>query len=340
MSWPPFFWTPWSSHGATTGGRGILNWCLVPFSWLYCLFFFIKFYSSLLTKKKVSVPVICIGNVVAGGTGKTPMALAIAKLLEDAGKKIAFLSRGYGGNLSTYDHIIKVDNEKHHASQVGDEPLLLSAKAATYICIDRYKSALKAIEDGSTLLIMDDGMQNNTLHKDCNILVIDSNYFIGNGFLLPAGPMREPLWHILSRTDMVILIGGKKVFRKHPFKGFKGKVFYAESKIAVPAHIKKAKKCVLLTAIARPYRVVDSLKESNIEVFHHFSYPDHYCFSIKDIEGAIKYAKNAKLPLVTTLKDIVKIPQQYKKNFVVLKHNIELDEEGILHYIFTSILMR
>lgn len=324
--------------------RGILNWCLLPFSWIYWIIFFIKFYCSLLGSKKVAIPVICIGNIVVGGTGKTPVALALAQLLKNSGKRIAFLSRGYGGNLAAKGEVIKVDNKKHKALEVGDEPLILSKKADTYIAVDRYKAACEAVKDGNTVLIMDDGLQNNTLHKDCNILLLDSQYIVGNGFLLPAGPMREPLFHVLYRINLIILIGEKKqndkavlMLKKY---NFKGPIFYAASKNTLPISVKKVGQCVLFTAIAKSYRVVEALRAFNVQVFHHFAYPDHYCFDVKDIKEAIQYAKNAKLPLITTLKDIVKIPEEYKKNFVVLKHNIELDGDGILNYIFTSIFMR
>jgi len=321
--------------------RGILNWLLLPLSWLYCVGFFMAFYLSKFLTKRATCPVICVGNVLVGGVGKTPVSLAIAKILQKDGKRVAFLSRGYGGTLSSYHKVVKVNTAQHLASSVGDEPILLSEVAPTYICTDRYKAAEEAMQEGSEVLIMDDGMQNNTLYKNYNLLVIDGSYFIGNGLLLPAGPMREPLSHALRRTDMVIIVGSTEqnyrianLLKRHNFEGV---VSYATAHIAMPAIVRDLGKCLLFTGIARPERVLNMLKEFNIRVEQHFSYADHHQFTVGEIEQAISYAKKSSLPIVTTAKDFVKIPIHFRANFLVLEYGVHLDEKEILKRINATV---
>ena len=138
----------------------------------------------------VDAPVICVGNYVVGGAGKTPTAIAVARLLQSAGERVAFLSRGYGG--ARRDAPTRVDPQLHGALAVGDEPLLLARVAPCWVGADRVAAAREAIADGASVLVLDDGLQNPALAKDYAIAVIDGEAGFGNGLCFPAGPLRAP----------------------------------------------------------------------------------------------------------------------------------------------------
>ncbi|HKO07328.1 MAG TPA: tetraacyldisaccharide 4'-kinase, partial [Alphaproteobacteria bacterium] len=149
-------------------------------------------------------PVICVGNLTAGGAGKTPVALALAAWLQARGLKPHFLTRGYGGSSPGP---LSVDPAKHGFRQVGDEALLLAAQAPTWVARDRPAAARCALANGAELIIMDDGLQNPSLAKDLSLLVVDGGYGFGNGRVMPAGPLRETLERALARVQAVVLIG-------------------------------------------------------------------------------------------------------------------------------------
>lgn len=155
---------------------------------------------------KIGRPVVCIGNLTAGGTGKTPVAVAVAGLLQQAGKNPFFVSRGYGGTLKN----IMVDKEKHTASEVGDEPLLLARRAPVIVNPDRVAGAQKALRSGAEVIVMDDGFQNPGLYKDLSFLVFDGGFGIGNGLSVPAGPLRENFAAGLKRAHAAIILGEDK----------------------------------------------------------------------------------------------------------------------------------
>src|SRR5581483_211292 len=153
---------------------------------------------------RVSVPVICAGNFTLGGTGKTPTAIAIARILAQAGKRSFFLTRGYGGRLTGP---LLVDPQTHAAADVGDEALLLARTAPTIVSIDRVAGAHAAIAAGANVIVMDDGLQNASLAKNFTIAAIDGERGIGNGCVFPSGPLRAPLPAQLDRANAVLVIG-------------------------------------------------------------------------------------------------------------------------------------
>ena len=153
---------------------------------------------------RAGVPVICLGNLTVGGAGKTPAALAVAQLLHAAHERPFFLSRGYGGRLAGP---VRVNPAIHHAADVGDEPLLLARLAPTIVARDRVAGAKFAQFAGASVIVMDDGFQNPSLAKDLAILVVDGRRGIGNGRIIPAGPLRAPLGMQLDRAQALIVVG-------------------------------------------------------------------------------------------------------------------------------------
>src|ERR1043166_9620461 len=163
---------------------GLLAWLLRPLAWLYG--FFSKPLGQIAPPAKLPVPVICIGNVTAGGSGKTPVTAAIAKKLQALGTNPHIVSRGYGGHLLGP---VRVDLKAHSVGQVGDEPLLLTRIAPTWVAKKKIEGMRAAIQAGASILLLDDGLQNRTMVKDFSFLVVDGLRGLGNGLLLPAGPV-------------------------------------------------------------------------------------------------------------------------------------------------------
>lgn len=271
----------------------------------------------LLLKKshRVEARVICVGNLTAGGTGKTPVAVSFAKLMQQHGKNPFFVSRGYGGTLKG----IKVIPQKHTARDVGDEPLILARQAPVIINPDRYQGALMAALDGADIVIMDDGFQNPSLYKDISILVVDGSVGFGNGFCIPAGPLREFKSSGLKRANAIAIIGEDKFKLANTFNDipvFKGKV-----KAVSPSPL--TYDVVAFAGIGRPSKFYNSLKECGFNVVATQDFPDHHYYTEEELEKLLSLGKQHKSPIYTTAKDFVKIPPHLQSKFKVLEIEIE-----------------
>jgi tetraacyldisaccharide 4'-kinase len=295
--------------------RGILNYLLLPLSATYYLVFKLMSYFAL--NRKVKAQVICVGNLTAGGAGKTPFCIALAKNLKKEKRKVAFVSRGYKGPLSNKNFVTKV-HSRHSYRQVGDEPILLSKIAPTYICADRYKAARRAALEGAEIIIMDDGLQNHALHKDKTIVLIDSSYGLGNEFLLPAGPLREPFRSALNKADEIYSIGTTKLKNAKKYGAI-----HLDYEIA-DAKKYKNKSFITMCGIANPNKFLETLKSIAANSIEHFTFPDHHEYSIEDLKDVINCAAINKCKILTTSKDYIKIPQNVIKHFEVLEISIKL----------------
>lgn len=244
------------------------------------------------------VPVICVGNITAGGTGKTPIAIAIADAIIAHGKNPFFLTRGYGGHLAGP----VVVGKGHTAAEVGDEPMLLSRKAATVVSRDRSAGAHLAVERGADVIVMDDGHQNFSIAKDLSIVVVDGESGFGNGRMLPAGPLREPVREGLRRADAVIVMGQASP----SLDGYSGPVLRASVDVASDGNW-RGRRVIAFAGIGRPEKFFRSLQSQGAEVVEMVAFPDHHPYSSGELASLKTKARDQNAQLITTEKDYVRL---------------------------------
>jgi tetraacyldisaccharide 4'-kinase len=253
------------------------------------------------------VPVICLGNLTVGGAGKTPAALAVAHLLLEARERPFFLSRGYGGKLVGP---LRVDPAFHHSADVGDEPLMLARLAPTIVARDRVAGARLARSAGAGIIVMDDGFQNPSLAKDLAILVVDGRRGIGNGRVIPAGPMRAPLDIQVARAGALVVVGppdgAAKVLdtaRRHGVAVFHGRLEADRSSLAALG----GRKVLAFAGIGDPEKFFTTLAEAGVAVADRSSFADHHRYTAKEAQALLARAQAQNLMLITTEKDHVRL---------------------------------
>lgn len=256
---------------------------------------------ALAKPSRAPVPVICVGNVSVGGAGKTPVTRAIRARLFDRGVPAHTLSRGHGGRLKGP---VRVDPAQHDAADVGDEPLLHAKDGPAWIARDRAAGAGAAVSAGAQAIVMDDGFQNFGLAKDLSLLVFDRAQGIGNGRVLPAGPLREPMSRALSRADAVVLMGEGPRLPKW-LDGFTGPVL--EARIA-PLEPPPTGALVAFAGIGRPQKFFDLLAAGGAQIEEALPFPDHHVFTGADVAFLRRVAQERGARLVTTEKDFVRMP--------------------------------
>ena len=299
--------------------KNFLSTLLAPFGFLYGMATALRL--KLKRGYKASVPVICVGNITAGGVGKTPISIAIAELLKANGKKPFFISRGYGGRLSG----VLVDTKKHTAYDVGDEPLILTQAAPTVVCADRAKAAQIALKHGADILIMDDGFQNPDLKKDISLLVFNGHIGVGNGRIIPAGPLRESLKSGLRRADAILFIGEDKdgLLNKVQKPVFKVKI--VEQKPDV-----QGQNVIAFAGIGYPSKFYDSLMKCGFTIVKAYDFEDHHFYQKDELKKILTKAKKKNVPVYTTSKDFVKIPPDMQEHFCVLEIKAVFEDERAL----------
>lgn len=257
----------------------------------------------LVTPTRVGAPVICIGNLTAGGAGKTPTAVAVGRHLQTLGDRPHFLTRGYGGRERGP---LKVDPDIHDADAVGDEPLLLASTATTWVSADRVAGANAAVAAGASHIVMDDGLQNPYLKKDLRLLVIDGATGFGNRRILPAGPLREPLCKAFAHIDAAIVIGAD----------------HADIEASLPAGLPRlsadlvpdgdqdhfrGRRVLAFAGIGRPEKFYATLQELGADIVETRSFADHHRYKPSEIEHLLTRARQFDAVCVTTEKDHVRL---------------------------------
>lgn len=296
-----------------------------------------------LHQNRLPAYVISIGNLVAGGTGKTPFTIWLAAYLQSLGTRVAVLSRGYGGKNRVASRVPENGDISHLARQFGDEPVLMARRlngTSVWVGRKRWLSGLKALHsDEAELLILDDGFQHFSLKRDLDLVLLDSQSPFGNGSLLPLGPLREPI-NQLERADALILTRAddceksnetrlavqsmfpdKPVFCcRHRLSGFR----FGLSGANVPLQFIQNLRAVTFTGIARPDSFFASIAASGITVAEHFAFPDHYFYAPHDLLRLLQSLNRSGADLlITTEKDIVRLPAEFHST--VLTAQLELD---------------
>jgi len=291
------------------------------------------------------IPVFCVGNYHVGGAGKTPTALALAKILREIGETPVVLSRGYGGRLHGP---VMVDPARHDAADVGDEPLMLATHLPVVVSRERIDGVALAKSQRASVVLMDDGFQNPSIAKDASLIVIDSDRGLGNGLVFPAGPLRAPLEPQLERTDALIVVGDGAAAKTvaAEIAAREAPVFSArlEPEAASLAGL-NGKRVFAFAGIGDPQRFFRTLRAARIEVVRERAFADHHPFSKSEIESLLGDAGRDGLTLVTTEKDFArlhgaaKIPTQLR-DIVPFKVALEFADEGRVRAFLRDRLFR
>ena len=289
---PPFWWE-------NADWRAML---LTPASAIYGYFAERRLMNA--KPPRIDLPVMCVGNLTVGGGGKTPTVLALAQHALRLGLSPGILTRGYGGSEKG-PHL--VNNERDSARHIGDEPLLLSYHTPVVVARNRYAGAQMLKRNGCNFIIMDDGFQSARLHADCNLIVVDSRRGIGNGHVIPGGPLRAPLTAQMRKVDALLVVGksDKTEWVVRAAARAAKPVFEAAVKWEDGAGV-KGKRFLAFAGIADPEKFFDTLQSSGAWVSLSRSFPDHYHYSDEDMAELMQTAESGDLTLVTTEKDAVR----------------------------------
>ena len=274
---------------------------LYPLSLIYSLFLTLK--SKLIKQKSFKVPIVCVGNVYLGGTGKTPIAIEIFKLFKSMNKNPAFVKKKY--------------------PYLEDEKNLLEKFGKVFFCKNRVESINELIDQDYDIAILDDGFQDFSIKKNLSILCFNSKQKIGNGYLLPSGPLREKLSSV-NRASCILINGEKDTSFEDMILKFNpsSQIFYFKYQLVMKENLNK-KRIVAFAGIGNPDNFFDLLKSNNLELLKTFSFPDHYNYTLNDLEKLKQFAVAENAILLTTEKDYCRVKEKTNINYANLKIKFE-----------------
>ena len=318
--------------------RGLLAALLSPLGFLYGASVALK--ARFAKPLDPGLPVICVGNLTAGGSGKTPIAITIANALRARGRKPFFLTRGYGGSEQGPALVARA----HSAAVMGDEALLLVRAAPTVVARDRAAGAKLAAQKDADVLVMDDGHQNFALKKSLSLVVVDAQTGFGNGHMIPAGPLREPVTQGLARADAVILVGaersegGRTSTRAQgdtpDLSGFNGPVLRA--RLHADASALAGQSVFAFAGIGRPEKFIASLEAQGAEVTGSCFFDDHHPYTEDEIAQLKAIA--GETMLVTTEKDFVRLSVAMREGIRAVKAVVVFDDAAALEALLDRAL--
>lgn len=311
------------------GNDGVMSRLLAPIGWIYGLSTTVRWRYS--TPYRAERPIVCVGNLVTGGAGKTPVALAIADWYLAKGLSPHFLTRGYGGRLAGP---LQVNLQTHGAADVGDEALLLARKAPTWVSRRRTAGAKAAIAAGADIVVMDDGFQNPGLHKDLSVVVVDGGYGVGNGRVMPAGPLREFLKDGLSRTDAMVILGQNRAFKLTTNMPTIDASLVPEATSLLP----DSRPVVAFAGIGRPQKFFDTLSEMGFEIAVAKPFTDHHAYSDGEVSALKSLASENVARLVTTEKDLVRLDPANAEGIEVVKVTVEWGDNAGIDRILSAVI--
>ena len=279
---------------------------LIPFAFLFQLVLLLeKFFKK---PKNFSVPVICVGNIYLGGTGKTPLTLELFKIIKSIGKNPGFIKKGH--------------------DYLDDEIKMLEKIGKVYTDKSREKAINSLISSNYNVAILDDGFQDYSIKKNFSILCFNSRQLIGNGFTIPSGPLRETI-KSLKRADCVLINGEKNIKFENKINKFNNniKIFYSKYKLLDTDGIQN-KKVIALAGIGNPENFFDQLKEKNIDLIKTYSYPDHHNYSKKELKNIIDESEKNNAVIVTTEKDHSRMNEEIKLIIKCIKVDLEIENKN------------
>lgn len=307
---------------------------LSPVGFLYALIVYCRF--AIARAAGVGSRIICVGNVVVGGTGKTPVCLALGRHAAGKGLNVQYLTRGYGGSETGP---ILVDASTHNAAAVGDEALLLAEVAPTWVAKDRAAGARQAAAHGAELIIMDDGLQNPTIEKSYTLLVVDGTFGFGNGLPMPAGPLREFRSCAYARSDRCLMVGQDEsglsddVGARLPLNRVEMRPVEDLSRFA-------EKRLVAFAGIGRPEKFFAMLGAAGLELSNTVGFSDHHMYTDKELAALREMAEQNQAVLVTTTKDYVRLPGAFRKNVETVSVELCFTDHGNWEAVLNEALSR
>jgi tetraacyldisaccharide 4'-kinase len=281
--------------------------------------------------RRVGIPVVCVGNLTLGGAGKTPTALAVGRMLMEAGERPVFLTRGYGGRLAGP---VRVEPGRHDARDVGDEALLLARVAPTIVARDRAAGGDTARQAGASVVVMDDGFQNPALAKDLALVVVDAARLVGNAKVFPAGPLRAPLAVQLARADALLVIGAASsapsiaTAAQQDLPVFEGRLVPDAGALAALA----GRQVLAFAGIGDPDKFFATLDAAGISAPVRRGFGDHHRYTEAEAAALVREADERQLLLLTTEKDAARLGGEsavraLAERAQVLPVTLRLDEE-------------
>jgi tetraacyldisaccharide 4'-kinase len=301
--------------------RSPLGRALEPIGWIYAQATARRLARA--TPWKSRLPVICVGNLTAGGAGKTPVVRAIAGMLATRGARPAILSRGYGGRLRGP---IRVDPAAHSAADVGDEPLMLAQGMACWIARDRAEGARAIAASDADAIVMDDGLQNPDLAQDLRLIVVDGLTGFGNGRVIPAGPLRETVTTGIARADALIVLGQDRHSLDRAFSGLLPVIRARLRRQGGPSLA--GMRVIAFAGIGYPGKFKDTLEEGGARIVAFHGFPDHHPYAESELKRLANQAAEAGAVLLTTEKDWIRLNPFWRTQIAHVPVALQWDDDA------------